>query len=508
MASDLRLSGVQSTPRSESDIRVNYQDHQKIVAASNSISAAGVQAQFHSADGGRTWGQTSLPLAAGDSFHSDPAVDWTSDGTAWAITIGLSGGGNRLRCYKSTDGGASWTFDSTPSAAQTNADREIMWVDHSHTSPYKDQIYVTWHNGVPGFVARRTTGPGAAWQSPVQVSGAETTGAALGGDIKTNRFGDLFVFWPDGDGSHKLRLAKSTDGGATFGAPIDMATIFASTRKLSIPADSGRMARVSISAGAYRTTTKDLVYAVWPDLSGDPGCTSGLGPQTNVASTCKTRIWFSRSTNGGATWEAPRKLHDLTSLNDQFHSRLVVDDTDGKLVVIYYDTVNDPARISTDVWVQVSSDEGVRWSTPRRITSAETDETAATADSGNQYGDYIGLSGRAGRFFASWTDRRSGAREEIWGAPVVLIADEEHEPRRDLTGKVAGLMFDRFGDFEGFVLDTEDGDQRLFSREKEVEELVELAWRERLRLTVSIERNEPDRPLGFIVRKPPVSVGN
>jgi hypothetical protein len=27
-----------------------------------------------------------------------------------------------------------------------------------------------------------------------------------------------------------------------------------------------------------------------------------------------------------------------------------------------------------------------------------------------------------------------------------------------LTGKIAGLIFDRYGDFEGFLLDTEDGE--------------------------------------------------
>ena len=39
-----------------------------------------------------------------------------------------------------------------------------------------------------------------------------------------------------------------------------------------------------------------------------------------------------------------------------------------------------------------------------------TDETIAGADSGNQYGDYNSLSGYAGTFFPSWTDRRNGAQ--------------------------------------------------------------------------------------------------
>ncbi|MFI5394243.1 MAG: M14 family metallopeptidase [Candidatus Binatia bacterium] len=77
------------------------------------------------------------------------------------------------------------------------------------------------------------------------------------------------------------------------------------------------------------------------------------------------------------------------------------------------------------------------------------------------------------------------------------------EDRLCFTGKIAGLIFDRFGDFEGFLLDTEDGERKFFSREKEVEELAERAWHERLRVTVCAERHEPHRPLSIIVREPP-----
>ena len=83
---NVRTSGAQSNPRSESDIRINYWNPSKIIAASNNISGSGTQGVYYSADGGVTWGQTNLPLASGDSFHSDPTVDWTSDGTAWAVT--------------------------------------------------------------------------------------------------------------------------------------------------------------------------------------------------------------------------------------------------------------------------------------------------------------------------------------------------------------------------------------------------------------------------------------
>jgi hypothetical protein len=84
---------------------------------------------------------------------------------------------------------------------------------------------------------------------------------------------------------------------------------------------------------------------------------------------------------------------------------------------------------------------------------------------------------------------------------------EEYEPRMAFTGKIAGLIFDRFGDFEGFLLDTEDGERKFRSREKDIAELAERAWRERLRITVCAERHSPHQPECIIVRQPPVSFG-
>lgn len=417
VGSNLRISGAQNTPRSESDIRVNYNSTNNIIAASNAIGPS-TQAQFYSSDGGATWGQTSLPVVPGDSFQSDPAVDWTSDGTAWAIAIGIDASQTnlQLRSFKSSNGGATWAFDATISGVQTAADKEMMWVDHSATSPFRDNIYVIWHNNQPAFVTRRAAG---AWGNPVQVSGAETTGTGIGGDIKTNSAGDVFAFWPD-TVSQKLLVAKSTDGGVTFAQPVTIATTFGSFQ-ISVPSFASRQALIYISAGAYRTAAKNLVYATWIDLTGTAGCNApGNAPGTNIASTCKSRIWFSRSTDGGGTWEPSRMINNQASLNDQFNPRLAVDETTGKLVVIYDDTVSDPGRLKTDIWTQSSSDDGVTWSSPSRVTTAETDETGGSADSGNQYGDYNGLSGYGGNFFPSWTDHRS-ATEEIWTARITPV---------------------------------------------------------------------------------------
>src|SRR5436305_12752087 len=295
VSGEKRISGAQTAPRSESDIRVNYWDPTKIIGASNNISGSGSQAQFYSTDGGVTWGQSSLPLQTGlgDAFHSDPTVEWTSDGTAWATTIGINSVGTTLhmRAYKSTDNGATWTFDATFSGSQAFTDKQIMWVDHSATSPFKDNIYVIWHNGSPAFMNRRT-GPAGSWQTPIQVSGAESSGTAIGADVKTNAFGDVFGFWPT-TFNQRIFVVKSTNGGASYGAPVQIALMFDGWN-IGIPAMRSRRALIYVSGGAYRTAGgKNLVYASWTDLSGATGCNTSLNePGPNTASPRKSRIWF------------------------------------------------------------------------------------------------------------------------------------------------------------------------------------------------------------------------
>ncbi len=85
--------------------------------------------------------------------------------------------------------------------------------------------------------------------------------------------------------------------------------------------------------------------------------------------------------------------------------------------------------------------------------------------------------------------------------------EPEREERMAVTGKITGLIFDHFGDFEGFLLDTEECEHRFLSREKEMKELAERAWRERLRVTVWAERDAPHRPLSVVVHVPPAPFG-
>jgi hypothetical protein len=120
--------------------------------------------------------------------------------------------------------------------------------------------------------------------------------------------------------------------------------------------------------------------------------------------------------------------------------------------------------------------------------------------------------------FGRYLHQIAGRVTAFGGDPTLILPSPtgdgipKHRPRPEarihFTGKVAGLIFDRFGDFDGFLLDTEDGERSFSSREKDIAQLVERAWRERLRITVSAERHSPHKPESIIVREPPVPFGH
>jgi BNR/Asp-box repeat len=410
---NVNISGDNDTPRSESDIQINPHNPKQVIAASNNI-GSGQQAQFFSSDGGAAWGQTTLPLLTGDSLHSDPTVGWTSDGTAWATTIGINADSTvlQMRAYKSSDGGKTWVFDGTFSGNQTSADKQLMCVDHSPTSPFRDRIYVIWHNNRPAFVSFRNA---SGWHAPLQVSHTETTGTAIGSDITTNAAGTVFAVWPD-TGSRGLFFVKSTDGGESFTSPpLLVAKTFASFQ-INLPAFNQRAALVGASIGAF----SNQVYVAWTDLSGDDGCkTSNNAPGGDVNSPCTSRIWFARSLDAGQTWSQPAKINPAADRSDQFNQRLAVDPETGVIGIVYYATGTKADRKKTNLVFQFSSDGGQTWSKPAtKVTSATSDETTQDADSGNQYGDYNGLSVAKGVFMPCWTDRRDRGAEAIFSARI------------------------------------------------------------------------------------------
>jgi len=85
----------------------------------------------------------------------------------------------------------------------------------------------------------------------------------------------------------------------------------------------------------------------------------------------------------------------------------------------------------------------------------------------------------------------------------LLRREKEEEKHEGLTGKVAALVFDRFGDFEGFVLEDFHGAEHRFeSHEPDIQRLVDRAWSDRIVTTVLTNHHSPHRPASIILRGP------
>jgi hypothetical protein len=78
----------------------------------------------------------------------------------------------------------------------------------------------------------------------------------------------------------------------------------------------------------------------------------------------------------------------------------------------------------------------------------------------------------------------------------------EGERRIHFEGKVHSLFYDRYGDFAGFVLDTEDGMRRFHSTERPVERVVLRAFEHRVQTMVVVEVDHPDNPEEIVLSGP------
>jgi murein tripeptide amidase MpaA len=112
--------------------------------------------------------------------------------------------------------------------------------------------------------------------------------------------------------------------------------------------------------------------------------------------------------------------------------------------------------------------------------------------------------------FARYLDQIAGRVTGLGGDPGQVLpsptGDGKHHDGSasagDATGKVVGVIYDRFGDFEGFLLETERGGERRYhAREHKVEEIVKWAWLARAVITVHTDRFDPHHAAGIVVRR-------
>jgi hypothetical protein len=371
-----------------------------------------------SVDGGQTWAPAASPPwtrcaggtpANGGDYEraSDPWVSFGPTGTAYQMALGLNASDedpdllnptDAMLVSRSTDGGRTWgpitTLIRDTSPMRLN-DKNSLTADPTDAR----YAYAVWdrlelldpagqtYTGPTLF--SRTTDGGATWETPRQIFTPGLNSQSIGNQITVLPGGKLVnVFTYINQGTPYVAVITSTDKGATWSAPT-LISIAGSTG-VTDPRD-----RADIRTG-------DII----PDIAVDPRPNTNtlyvVWQESRFTRPLREQVAIARSTDGGATWSAPRRVSERADV--QAFLPTVDVDGSGTVAVGYYDFTNDSRRTTpllTDVWVARSSDGATSFAARERQTPSSFDyRVAPLTGSGYFIGDYNGLDHASGGFTA------------------------------------------------------------------------------------------------------------
>jgi len=495
--SDPDLQG-RGQANNEPSISVNPFNSRDLVASDNNyIRGDGTCGSYFSQNGGRTWSNTTIPngFTRGTAFAreywqagGDTSVAWDTHGNAYEscqlFNRGTAASANpdqssTFVVFRATQNdGASWnfpgrysatfTFDPTGTAGVLQ-DKALMAIDDNVNSPYTDRIYVTWTvfaaDGTAYIYEVHSGDYGETFSNPVLVSASSPTctntfGAETpNGPCNENQFSDPFI-GKDGtlyvafdnfnnqpttgnNNNYQVLLAKSTDGGQSFSAPVQVSPYYdlpdcdtyqgagADPGRSCVPEKGGSTVSVfratNYPAGAVDPSNGDVVVTFGSYInkdSNEPDCvptgfaSDGNPTYTGVKTTpgCNNKILLSVSKDGGATFTGtgadPRTEELVTQSRGQNGTdqywQWAAFTRDGKLAVDYYDRQygNDETTGSSDFSLS-GSDDLTNFGQVRVTSSSMPAPTQFEGPAGGQfYGDYVWLSA-SNKAYPIWSDTRA-----------------------------------------------------------------------------------------------------
>ncbi|MEW6210925.1 MAG: sialidase family protein [Acidobacteriota bacterium] len=390
--------------QSESSIAVNQSN---IVVSFNDASENGSGYAF-STNGGASFTHRRIPAPADGVTLGDGVVAFGPEGEIYYATLALTDltrtrgfGKSIIGVAKSTDQGATFSIPVDASTDLANdddfQDKEWLAVDRGAGSRFKGNVYVSWtdfsSSGI--FIAfSRSTNGGRSFKTPVNLSRSGLTQGSMPA-VAPN--GDIYVaYFFTGGGETGIAVVKSTDGGASFSAPQRIAFFRELTQVTGI---------YNVRANSFPSITVDKNNFVHVVYCAPPGF---LGPD-------RSDIFYLRSTDGGASFSAPRKLNDDATTTTQLLPAVAATD-EGTIGVKWWDRRNDPLNDSlTDVYMTISADGGASFKKNFRLT--DHNWAFGPSEFGSYHGDYDGLAAQGDTFFASWSDER-GSDPDVYFTTV------------------------------------------------------------------------------------------
>src|ERR1041384_189368 len=384
---------------SETSIAVNGQN---IIVSFNDAAFFDIAGYSFSTDGGNTFKHQRIPTpdkGFGDSY-GDGVVAFGPSGELYYSTIADDRNFTIfVGVAKSTDNGATFSeaADASTTANKETDFQDKPWVgvDRSPTSPFKGNVYSTWtdftqSNG--SFInCSRSTNGGDSFKKPVAISAKDGSNIVQGSMSAVSPNGDLYVAYSDRhtNTAGGISIVKSTDGGATFGDPKSVAK-FIEIRTVS-------------GGGNVRTNSNPWIVV---DKNGSVHIAYDATP---APGSDRSDIFYTRSTDGGASFSFPKRINDDNTSTTQIFPSIAAA-ADGTLGIKWWDRRNDPANDGlTDVYMTISRDGGASFEKNFRITNQNWVTGPVEGGlAGGYHGDYDGIAADGNNFFLSWSDERNG----------------------------------------------------------------------------------------------------
>jgi len=278
---------------------------------------------------------------------------------------------------RSTDGGATFSAAKNLSNSPGFSFNPRIAVDSS------GGINVVWEDNTPGNLDvffSRSTDNGATFSRPANLSNDPADSANP--QIAVDGGGSISVAWESDSVSLGILFTHSTDGGATFSMPVDLATNTSGSISPQLAVDLAGNINVaweddiagSSNISFSSSADKGMTFSPPKSLTNNLGNSTSaqlavdLAGNINIVWTNDSPgnfdIFFTRSTDKGMTFSAPKNVSKGTGMAT---GPQIGTDTGGNIYVVWSD--NTPPNSSPDIFFSRSSDGGMTFSTPQNLSN-------------------------------------------------------------------------------------------------------------------------------------------
>jgi len=323
----------------------------------------------YTTDGGTTW--TFPGVLENNVFRSDPVTNSNEIGQFFYLSL-QSDVNQSFFCddlWRSTNGGQSWTLLSGERGAG-GGDKQWFTIDKTngpgHGFQYQSDDGINCSGS--GVQFQRSTNGGVTWQAPIVVPNGTDLGTL---DVDTN--GNLFI---GGEGFSNFSCVRSSNAQIGSQTPtFDRVTQVNMGGSLGSGGinPAGLDGQCFLAIDRSGTATNNNIYML----------ASVVPPGRST-----TDVMFVRSTDGGQTFSAPRRINDDPVNPNKWHwfGTLSVA-PNGRIDSVWYDTRNAANNTDSQLFYSWSTDGGLTWAA--NVAISNTFNPFEGYPNQSKIGDYI-----------------------------------------------------------------------------------------------------------------------